>query len=188
MTALVVVLTFLKAHWKAVTLSAVTLATGVWVGRHSVTCPVPPPCPSCPQVHCAAAVESPKCSDSTKVVVRWRIRPSVTAGCPPQLTPDVTLAASGVASTGASTASSEAKPQVTHPDVPKVSPAPVTALQGARWTAYGGAAVTLQGQLGLLGGVTWDPYGLPIGFGILLDVRPKTPSESAVGLTVSGRW
>ena len=176
-----------RTHWKAVALSSLTLATGVWLGRHSVRCPASPSCPSCPEVHCAAAVQAPICKDSIRVRTRWITQPSTVAGCPPQLLPETVVAGSGVASTGASSASSESTPVVSPPtanNTGTVSDSPTK----ARWTALAGPGVTAQGNLALLGGALYNPFSWPVGVGVLLDVRPAAVSQSAVFGVVEGRF
>ena len=191
MSVLISILGFAKGHWAAISVSVVTLATGVAVGRASVRCPSPPPCPSCPEVHCAAAIVAPKCEELTRTVVRWRTQPAVVAGCPPEVVPEVETTQRGVASSGGATASGTATPPQAPTDAPKVSPVASQGPSvgaGAHWTVYAGAGISANANLAVLAGVDWNPFGWPVGIGVLVDVRPAALSQSAVGGTLSARW
>ncbi len=186
---LLVVLQFAGRHWRALVLSAATCCAGVWVGRHSVTCPPPPPPTPCQVCKVAEVVECPKCSLDAGVTIRWLPSPTPpTPGCPaPPPVPEVTVQVSEEASGGSTKAVAQtALPPP--PDAPKAQPRPAQDLLGPHWEVGAGAGVSFGGNLAIPAEVQWNPWGLPIGFEVLVVAVPAAPKGSSVSGLVKGRF
>lgn len=176
------VLAFLGAHWKGLFVGAGGVVLGAYLGRVTAPKPInPPPCPACPELHCAAAVDAGVQSQAdckAKVVVRYV---TTDAGCPePVVSVDTSGSTSSAANTtGNSTASATPPPIVVTRTV--VAPGPV-------WELGGGIGVSMEGRLAIPAGVRWYPGGGTLGLGVEGDVRPHDLKQSSVGLSVTGRW
>lgn len=176
------VLAFLGAHWRGLFIGAGGVVLGAYLGRLTAPKPIsPPPCPACPELHCAAAVDAGVQSQSdcaSKVVIRYV---TTDAGCPE---PVVSVDTSGHAGSSAST-TGNATSSATPPPVVVVKP---VYTPGPVWELGGGVGVSLDGRLTVPVGLRWYPQGGTLGLGVEGDVRPHDLKQSSVGLSVTGRW
>lgn len=181
------VLSLAAAHWKGILAAVGGVVLGAYLGRVTAPKPInppPPACPQCPELHCATAVDAGVQSAAdckAKVVVRTVI---TDAGCPESIVSVDTTGNAASASNSLASAHADATPPL--PLV--VSPGPVPRSPGAIWEVSGGAGISMEGHLQLPVGVRWYPGGGALGLGVEGSVRPSDWKQSAIGLSVSGRW
>ena len=211
----VILASFLKQHWRgslAVSLGACALGlsfrAGWAVGEIRATPRgVASTMGACDagsnaraQVAESVAIGPSSCFCDAGTTVVWKQRPPVLVYLPGDAGPcletveeDVTIAtSSSSSSTTGAVAVSVSVDAGAEASGTAVASVVVQAASGAsrdaRWSAFAGAGVTLQGQLAVEGGVLWNPNNWPVGVGILLDAHPAAPSQSSVAGVIEVRW
>jgi hypothetical protein len=205
---LVIALTFAKAHYKAIVLSGLTLCAGVLLGRASFRCPQCPKAPDCPQVEAksSAGGESGGCKLD---ITGWKLLstanlaaiPSappkkagtveIVAPCPAQpplvLVPDVSFSAHEAvqpATSEARTVLPDSKPS----DVPRSAPEAAPRWLGPSMEGGAGVGVNLEGHMTIPIEAQWNPWGIPLGFEVLVQIVPATGKETSAAGLVKGRF